>query len=171
MTRRSEISRNCILPPPLPRSSRKSRPPRTTEASAREWLAYLISPDVAEAEENLAIAQQELTNAQAAVKASPSEAANQAVQAKQQAVDYLNEKLTQAWTYYNNVYLPENFGVYENAGTRRYPKQVLATTTDPITGEEIPDINAPSTDDLTTAQIILRKPRKPFQREKPISIF
>ena len=123
-----------------------------SEASAREWLAYLISPDVAEAEENLAIAQQELTNAQAAAKASPSEAANQAVQAKQQAVDYLNEKLTQAWTYYNNVYLPENFGVYEDAGTRRYPKQVLATTTDPITGEQVPDINAPSTDDLTTAQ-------------------
>jgi HlyD family secretion protein len=123
-----------------------------TEATAREWLAYLISPDVAKAEENLAIAQQELTNAQAAANASPSEAANQAVQEKQQSVDYLNEKLTQAWTYYNNVYLPENFGVYENAGTRRYPKQVLATTTDPITGEQVPDINAPSTDDLTTAQ-------------------
>jgi hypothetical protein len=42
--------------------------------------------------------------------------------------------------------------VYENVGNRRFPKQVLATTTDPLTGEEVPDINAPFTDDLATAQ-------------------
>ena len=106
-----------------------------TEASAKEWLAYLISPDVAEAEENLAIAQQELTDAQAAAKANPSDAANQTVKEKEQAVTFLNDKLTQAMTYYNNVYLPEKFGVYENVGSRRFPKQVLATTTDPTTGE------------------------------------
>jgi HlyD family secretion protein len=123
-----------------------------TEATAREWLAYLISPDVAEAEANLAIARQELTAAQASAKTSPSDVANQLVKEKEQAVTYLNETLTQAMTYYNNVYLPEEFGVYENAGTRRHPKQVLATTTDPITGELIPDINAPSMDDLTTAR-------------------
>ena len=123
-----------------------------TAASAREWLAYLISPDVAEAEANLIIAQQDLTEAQASAKASPSDAADQLVKEKQQAVTYLNEKLTQAMTYYNNVYLPEEFGVYENVGTRRHPKQVLATTTDPITGAEVADINAPSIDDLTTAR-------------------
>ena len=123
-----------------------------SEASAREWLAYLISPNVAEAQANLVIAQQELTQAQMAAKMSPSETADQLVEEKQQAVTYLNEKLTQALTYYNNVYLPEEFGVYENAGSRRFPKQVLATKTDPTTGEEIPDINAPSTADLTTAQ-------------------
>ena len=123
-----------------------------TEAAAKEWLAYLISPGVAEAEENLIIAQQELTDAQAAAKARPSDAANQLIKEKEQAVTYLNEKLTQAMTYYNNVYLPEEFGVYVNAGNRRFPKMVLATTTAPTTGEEIPDINAPSVDDLTTAR-------------------
>jgi HlyD family secretion protein len=123
-----------------------------TEAAAKEWLAYLISPDVAEAEENLIIAQQELTDAQAAAKAGPSDAANQVLKEKEQAVTYLNEKLTQAMIYYNNVYLPEEFGVYVNVGNRRFPKQVLATTTAPTTGEEIPDINAPSVDDLTTAR-------------------
>ena len=60
--------------------------------------------------------------------------------------------MSQAWTYYENVYLPEEFGVYENVGTRRFPKQVLATTTDPITGEEVPEINAPSAGDLATAR-------------------
>jgi len=123
-----------------------------TEASAKEWLAYLISPDVAEAEANLIIAQQELTDAQAAAKASPSDAANQLVKEKEQAVTYLNETLTQAMTFYNNIYLPEKFGVYVNVGNRRFPKQVLATTTAPTTGEVIPDINAPSVDDLTTAR-------------------
>jgi RND family efflux transporter MFP subunit len=123
-----------------------------TEASAREWLAYLISPDVAEAEANLIIAQQELTDAQAAAKASPSDAANRLLQEKEQAVTYLNEKLTQAMTYYNNVYLPEEFGVYVNVGNRRFPKMALATTTAPTTGEVIADINAPSQDDLTTAR-------------------
>ncbi len=123
-----------------------------TKASAREWLAYLISPDVAEAEANLIIAQQALTDAQAAAKASPSDAANQLVKEKEQAVTYLNETLTQAMTYYNNVYLPEEFGVYVNVGNRRFPKMALATTTAPTTGEVIPDINAPSVDDLTTAR-------------------
>jgi HlyD family secretion protein len=123
-----------------------------TEATAKEWLAYLISPDVAEAEDNLAIARQKLTDAQATAKASPSTVADQAVKDAQESVDYLNDILNQAWTTYNNEYLPDTFGVYENAGTRRHPKQVLATTTDPITGKEVPDINNPSAADLTTAK-------------------
>ncbi len=123
-----------------------------TEGSAKEWLAYLISPDVAEAETNVIIAQQELTDAQAAAKANPSDTANQLVKEKEQAVTYLNEKLTQAMTYYNNVYLPEEFGVYVNVGNRWFPKMALATTTAPTTGEVIPNINAPSVDDLTTAR-------------------
>jgi HlyD family secretion protein len=123
-----------------------------TEEAAREWLAYLVSPDVAEAEENLIIARQKLTDVQASAKTSPSEAANQAVTDAQKSVDFLSDKLTQAYIYYNDYYLPENFGVYENVGSRRHPKQVLATTTDPITGEEVPDINKPSDADLTTAR-------------------
>jgi HlyD family secretion protein len=123
-----------------------------TEEAAKEWLAYLISPDVAEAQENLIIAQQALTDAQAAAKASPSDTANQLVKAKEQSVNYLNEILSQAMTYYNNVYLPQKFGVYVNVGNRRFPKMALATTTAPTTGEIIPDIHSPSVDDLTTAR-------------------
>jgi RND family efflux transporter MFP subunit len=123
-----------------------------TEYYAHEWLKYLLSPEVVEAEENLAIAEQKLTEAQAEATANPSEAANQAVKEQEQAVAYLKDKLTQAQAYYQNYYLPETFGVYENAGSRRHPKQVLATYIDPKTGEELPEIDTPSADDIATAR-------------------
>lgn len=119
---------------------------------AHEWLKYLLSPEVIEAEENLTIAQQKLTEAQAEAKANPSEAADQVVKEKEQAVAFLKDKLTQAQEYYENYYLPETFGVYENVGSRRHPKQVLATYIDPKTGEELPEIDAPSADDIATAR-------------------
>ena len=123
-----------------------------TEYYAHEWLKYLLSPEVVEAEENLAIAQQKLADAQANAKANPTEAANQTVKEKEQAIAFLTDKLTQAQTYYQNEYLPENFGVYENVGSRRHPKQVLATYIDPKTGEELPEIDAPSADDIAIAR-------------------
>src|SRR5206468_985815 len=46
-----------------------------TEFQARTWLSYLISPDVVDAEENLATAQQKLTDAQTEAKTNPSDAA------------------------------------------------------------------------------------------------
>ncbi len=122
------------------------------EYYAHEWLKYLLSPEVIEAEENLAIAQQKLTEAQAEAQVNPSEAANQNVKEKEAAVTFLSEKLTQAQAYYQNEYLPENFGVYENVGSRRHPKQVLATYIDPKTGEELPEIDTPSADDIATAR-------------------
>lgn len=122
------------------------------EYYAHEWLKYLLSPEVIEAEENLAIAQQKLTEAQAEATANPSDAASQAVKEKEQAVAFLSDKLTQAQEYYKNYYLPETFGVYENVGSRRHPKQALATYIDPKTGEELPQIDAPSADDIATAR-------------------
>jgi HlyD family secretion protein len=123
-----------------------------TEYYAHEWLKYLLSPEVVEAEENLANAQQKLADAQAQAVANPSDAANQAVKEKEQAIAFLEDKLTQAQTYYQNEYLPENFGVYENVGSRRHPKQVLATYIDPKTGKELPEIDAPSAADIATAR-------------------
>ena len=123
-----------------------------SEFYAREWLEYLLSPDVIEAEENLAIAEQRLADAQAEASANPSNAATQAVKEKEQAVAYLKDKLIQAQAYYETTYLPETFGVYENAGSRRHPKEVLVTEIDPITGEEVPEIDEPSAADLTTAR-------------------
>lgn len=131
-----------------------------TEYYAREWLEYLISEDVVEAEENLTIAQQKREEAQAEAKANPSEAAEQAVKEKEQTVTFLKEKLDQAWTYYENVYLPENFGEYENIGSRRFPKMVLVTTTDPVTGEEVPEIDGPSIADIAVARNNLTQARE-----------
>lgn len=123
-----------------------------TEFYAHEWLEYLLSPEVIEAEENLAIAEQKLADAQAEATANPSDGATQTVNEKEQAVAYLQDKLTQAQNYYETTYLPETFGTYENVGSRRHPKQVLATETDPVTGEEIAVIDEPSAADLTTAR-------------------
>jgi RND family efflux transporter MFP subunit len=131
-----------------------------TEYYAREWLEYLISEDVVEAEENLAIAQQKLEEAQAEAKANPSEAAEQAVKEKEQAVTFLTEKLDQAWTYYENVYRPENFGEYENIARPHHPNMVLVTTIDPVTGEEVPEINGPSIADVAIARNNLTQARE-----------
>ena len=123
-----------------------------TASQARRWLAYLISPDVVEAEDNLTLAQQKLADAQAHAKANPSDAADQKVKESQAAVTFLQQKLDQTWTYFQNIYAPETFGEYINIGTRRFPKQVLDTYIDPDTGEELPKIDWPSADDLTTAR-------------------
>jgi RND family efflux transporter MFP subunit len=125
---------------------------KDTEFYAHEWLEYLLSPEVIEAEENLAAAEQKLTEAQAQANANPSNAADQTVKEKEAAVTFLKEKLDQAQTYYENEYLPEKFGVYENVGNRRFPKIVLATEIDPNTGEEVPVIDEPSAADTTTAR-------------------
>ncbi len=123
-----------------------------TEFYAHEWIEYLLSPEVVEAEENLAIAEQRLAEAQAEASANPSDAATQAVKEKEQAVAYLKDKLNQAQAYYETTYLPETFGVYENVGSRRHPKEVLVTEIDPLTGEEVPEIDEPSAADITSAR-------------------
>ena len=125
---------------------------KDTEFYAHEWLEYLLSPEVIEAEENLAAAEQKLAETQAEAVANPSNAADETLKEKEAAVTFLNEKLDQAWTYYKNEYLPEKFGVYENVGNRRFPKIVLTTETDPRTGEEVPVIDEPSAADIATAR-------------------
>lgn len=122
------------------------------EYYAREWLEYLISPEVLEAEENLATAHQKLAEAQSEAKANPADSAYQTVKENEQAAAFLSDKLTQAQEYYKNYYLPENFGEYENVGSKRHQKLVLVTYIDPYTGEEVPEINGPSVADIATAR-------------------
>ena len=75
------------------------------EFYAHEWIKSLLSPEVVEAEENVAIAQQSLAEAQAEAAASPSDATALTVKQKEQAVAYLQDKLTQAQAYYED-YIP-----------------------------------------------------------------
>ena len=122
-----------------------------SEAAAKDWLAYLISPGVVEAEDNLAIAQQELADAQAQAIANPSDAADQLVVKQEKKVAYLEDQLEGAWTYYRDVYMVENFGEYETVGSGRNRKQILVTTIDPVTKKKVPQINT-SDAELATAR-------------------
>ena len=117
------------------------------KVAARDWLAYLFSPEVIDAEDNLAAAEQRLADAQANAKTDPSDDANQEVKKQEKSVDYLKDKLSQAWTYYEDTYLPENFTEYEQQGRTR----VAVTYTDPVTGKEVPVINGASTADTAKA--------------------
>lgn len=123
-----------------------------TEFGAHEWLKYLLSPEVVQAEEDLATAQQRLIDAQTAAQNNPSTQASQLVKVREQAIIYLQDKLDQAQAYYQDVYLPDTFGVHINIGTRRFPKIVLDTYVDPYTGDLVPKINGPSPDDIATAR-------------------
>jgi HlyD family secretion protein len=125
------------------------------EFAARTWLEYLISPEVVEAEEKVADAEQKLIQAQTEAKANPSDVANQKVKESESTLTYLKEKLTQAWAYYENVYLPENFTQYERKGRT----QVVVTYTDPSTGEVLPEIDRPSTADIAKARNDLAQAR------------
>jgi len=117
-------------------------------SSTRAWLGYLLSPQVLDAEENLATAEQELAQAQTDAKAVPSDQATQNVKTHEQIVAYLKDKLTQAQIYYQDFYLPENFTQYQRQGRKR----VIVTYTDPVTGKELPQIDAPSIADIATAR-------------------
>lgn len=121
------------------------------EAAAKDWLEYLISPGVVEAEDNLAAAQQKLSDAQVVANASPSSTADQAVKKAQQLVNYYNGQLTGAWDYYQTTYRVETFAETENVGSRRHPNQVLVTTVDPVTHQKVPVVDT-SVDEIATAR-------------------
>ena len=123
-----------------------------TESYAREWLEYLLSPEVVAAEDEVAKAEQALADAQEEAKANPSDAATQKVKECERALAFLQDKLTQTQTYYQNVYLPENFGEYEQVGGRRHRRTVPVTYSDEETGEVLPKIDAPSIADIAIAR-------------------
>jgi len=120
---------------------------KDTKSQARAWIEYLLSPQVVVAEDNLALAQQRLADAQAEATANPSDEANQKVKESESAIKYLQDKLSQAQAYYEDYYLPENFGEYERQGRKRVP----VTYTDPVTGKEIQKVDRPSEADIATA--------------------
>ncbi len=77
--------------------------------SARSHLAYVLSPSVLYWEEQVAQAQQDLADAQAAAKASPSTEADQKVKQAQDTLNNYQDKLKGSQDYYTNNYVPENF--------------------------------------------------------------
>jgi len=78
-------------------------------ANALQALQFDISPGVYQWEQQVAVAQQNLTNAQLDAQANPSAAATQKVQDAQNALNYANQELAGAEDWYNKVYVPEKF--------------------------------------------------------------
>ncbi len=72
-------------------------------------LQFDISPERVHWEEEVAAAQQNLTNAQLDAQTSPSAAATQKVQDAQKALDYANQQLAGAVDWYNKIYVPLHF--------------------------------------------------------------
>ena len=77
--------------------------------NALQTLQFDISPERVQWEQQVAVAQQNLTNAQLDAQANPSAAATQKVQDAQKALDYANQQLQGAVDWYNKVYVPEKF--------------------------------------------------------------
>lgn len=82
-------------------------------------LAYLIGPQVLYWEEQISKAQQDLADAQATAKASPSTEADQKVKQIQDQLSVYQDKLKGSQDYYQNFYLPQNFTKRDrNTGTK-----------------------------------------------------
>ena len=105
-------------------------------ANALQTLQFDISPGVYHWQQEVASAQQDLTNAQLAAQASPSAAATQKVQDAQKALDYANQELSGEQAYYTKYYAPEYF-----------------TNTNKQTGRR--SIDVPTDTDIASAQAAL----------------
>jgi multidrug efflux pump subunit AcrA (membrane-fusion protein) len=123
-----------------------------TEAAAKEWLAYLISPDVAEAQENLTIAQQKLNEAQAAAKVNPSEAAKQKVTEAQTSLTYAQNELKYFQTVYEETYIPENFTQYLTMTFRGRTVTEVIQVEDEDTGKMVDLITPPTESEIGMAR-------------------
>jgi HlyD family secretion protein len=89
-------------------------------SSARSHLAYILSPSVLNWEEQVAKAQQDLADAQAAAQASPSVEADQKVKQAQDALNTAQNKLKGSQDYYENNYLPDNFTRIDRKTNTKY---------------------------------------------------
>jgi HlyD family secretion protein len=92
----------------------------TNIGTAHSQLAYLIGPDVLYWEEQIAKAQQDLADAQAAAKASPSTEADQKVKQIEDLLGVYQDKLKGSQDYYKNVYLPQYFTTRDRATGTKY---------------------------------------------------
>ena len=77
--------------------------------NALQTLEFDISPGVYHWEQEVAAAQQNLTDAQLAAQASPSADATQKVQDAQNALNYANQELAGEQVYYTKYYVPQYF--------------------------------------------------------------
>ena len=107
--------------------------------NALQALEFDISSGVYQWEQQVALAQQNLTNAQLDAQANPSADATQKVLDAQKALDYANQQLAGAVEWYNKVYVPEKFTYLINHTSGRtrgltQPTKVISPPTVPMIG-------------------------------------
>jgi multidrug efflux pump subunit AcrA (membrane-fusion protein) len=88
--------------------------------TARGHLAYLLSPAVLYWEEQVAKAEQDLKDAQAAAETSPSADADAKVKKAKDVLSVSKDKLKGNQDYYKNYYVPENFVVQDRSTGVKY---------------------------------------------------
>jgi multidrug efflux pump subunit AcrA (membrane-fusion protein) len=88
--------------------------------TARGHLAYLVSPDVLYWEEQIAKAGQNLEDAKAAAKSSPSTDADSKVKKAEDVLGTFKDKLKGSQDYYTNVYVPQNFVAKDRSTGEKY---------------------------------------------------
>lgn len=118
-------------------------------ATTREELQYLVSPAVQIWQERLEEAEKALKEAQAEAAASPSETANQKVQAAQDTVTQDQFYLSQAQDAYY-TYLKENFS--EMQMDRRSGNMRIVYYRDTLTGKRYTITHAPTETEMAVAQ-------------------
>jgi multidrug efflux pump subunit AcrA (membrane-fusion protein) len=88
--------------------------------SSRSTLAYLLSPAVVYWEEQVTKAGQDLANAEAAAKNSPSTDADNKVKQAKAVLDTFKDKLKGNMDYYKNVYVPQYFTARDRETGAKY---------------------------------------------------
>ncbi len=92
----------------------------TSVDTARGKLAYLLSPAVVYWEEQVAKAEQDLADAEAAAKISPSAEADAKVSRAKDVLAVVKDKLKGNMDYYQNYYVPDNFIVRDRTTNTKY---------------------------------------------------
>ncbi|HUH99393.1 MAG TPA: efflux RND transporter periplasmic adaptor subunit [Anaerolineales bacterium] len=120
--------------------------------NALQALEFDISPEVYHWQQEVALAQQNLTNAQLDAQASPSDAATQKVQDAQKALDYANQELAGAQYWYQKVYVPEYFTVTnKKSGSRTITAPADTTVASAQAALALAQANLVQDQDLVTA--------------------
>jgi RND family efflux transporter MFP subunit len=94
---------------------------QTDVTSATSTLSYLISPEVYYWETVVESAELELEAAKTAAEAAPGDTELQEKLTKaEQYLDYVEDKLTGNWYYYEHQYLKDNFTVFDRSSGTKY---------------------------------------------------
>ncbi len=124
----------------------------TDFATAKEALAFLISPEVLYWEERVAERGQTLVDAQTAYQTVTSDAAKQKMMGADTSLKYAEDELTYFQKYYVATYVPKNFTQYRTRHFRGQTITEVIQVTDELTGGKSDLIYAPTEGEIGMAR-------------------